>query len=261
MKAAKTVKPDIDKGITSQGFYVMNADGKAYGFNNNRSVERVTNFIQRGLDSFAADPPAAAKVEETDLASKWHAELPAGGISVRVHSRIRPLPEGCDPSNANVARDHLWIYPDEVRAMVKDAKMPESLVWRIARFHLVDNVRGEPDHWQAGEVKSATMTLTPIGDGKRFDFKGSFEMAAANGSRGLKATLEGRIRVDGGKLAEIRSYGEGMAWGRSTYTPNPPEGKFPIVFAFDLTDDRWSRHVTPQAVFHGSEYQRPRTGE
>lgn len=258
MAAARQVKPDIDKGITSQGFYVVDADGKAYGFNNNRSVERVTGFIQRGLDAFAAAPRPSGKIPDGDVAAKWHTELPEGGASIRVHSRIRPLPAGVDPSNGNVARDHLWVYPNEILALAKDGKASESLVWRIARFQLVDNIRGEPDHWQAAEVKKAELKLTPAGR-NRWTFQGDFAMETANGARGLTAKLEGRIGLNAAadRIEVFRAFGEGVAWGRSTYTPNPPEGRFPIVFAFDMTRDQWSMHVTPQAIFYGNEYQNP----
>lgn len=256
MKAAIAVKPDSDKGITAQGFYVMNADGKAYGFNNNRSVERVTAFAERSLEAFKSDAPVTTTIRDDEVNARWHAQLDEGGASIRIYSRIRPLPDGAHSSNANVARDHFWLYPSEIAAISQRGSMPEDVVYRLARFQFVDDVRGEPEHWQESEVKQAIVTLKSEGKGK-WTMKGDFQMETADGRRGMSVRLTGRIEIRSNRLREFLAYGEGVAWGQSTYTPNPPSGRFPIVFAFRQTDDRWSKVVTPQAVFYGAEYRHP----
>src|SRR3954469_1216947 len=62
MATAGSVNARIKNNITAQGFYVVAADGKAYGFNNNRDPERVLNFIQDGGKKFKANPPAKVSI-------------------------------------------------------------------------------------------------------------------------------------------------------------------------------------------------------
>ncbi|HMS55897.1 MAG TPA: hypothetical protein PKA27_10895 [Fimbriimonadaceae bacterium] len=231
---AQKVKPDIANEITSQGFYVAGADGSAYQFNNNRSVERVLAMMDRGLAGFRTKPPVKVTIEQGTYGFK----RPDDVIAVRVWTRIRPVPTGSDTSNETVAQDHLWIRRSELETL-NTGKLPDSVLWRIARFHLVDNVRGEPNHWGTGEVKEARA------DG----LKVSFKMATADTKRGFEGNLELAVKGD-----SVRGFGEATAWGAGTYTPNPPPGKFKVVFAFTTVNDEVARVVAPQAAFYGNEY-------
>lgn len=244
--AARQVKPDIDRGVTAQGRYVVGADGAAYGYNNNRSVERVMAMMDSALARFVAReggdiPPGHPS------GRRW----PEGAQVARVVARVRPVPAGCDPMNQNVARDHLWILPEEARQLGKGA-FPATLAARLCRFSLVDNVRGEPDHWKAAEVMLSE--FWPSGEGR---FSGLFSMATADGKRGMKGTIELEAETRGGKLTRFFAVASAEAWGRSTYTPGEPPGKFPMAFAMRLVDDEASRTVPPQAVFYGAEYLNP----
>lgn len=244
LAAARQVKPDVDKGITAQGRYVVGADGTAYGYNNNRSVERVLAMMDSALSQFQARPGGPVPKGGHPSGRAW----PEGVQTVRVAARVRPVPEGCDPMNQNVARDHLWILPEEAKELGR-GKFPTSLATRICRFSLVDNVRGEPDHWKADEVELSE--FWPSGEGQ---FSGLFSMETADGKRGLRGTIEVDAAAQGGKLTRFLAYASVQAWGRSTYTPGEPPGKFPMAIAMRLVDDEVSRTVPPQAVFYGAEY-------
>lgn len=234
MNMAQKVKPDIANGITSQGFYVAAADGSAYQFNNNRSVERVLAMMDRGLAGFQAKPPTKADIQQ----GAYGFRRPDDVIAIRVYTRIRPVPAGADSSNETVAQDHLWLRKSELEVL-KTGKVPDAVLWRIGRFHMVDNVRGEPNHWGVSEVKEATA------NGLRLAFK----MGAADAKRGLEGNLDLATTRDA-----VKGYGEATAWGAGTYTPNPPAGKFKVVFAFTTVNDEVSKVVAPQAAFYGNEY-------
>src|SRR5437868_5918567 len=145
------------EGNTVQGFYVAAADGTAYGWFNDRDVPEVTAFMNRALARFRAHPPPAVEIPAADRVASISTPDPTTSI-VRVFTRIRPLPEGADSLNAGVGRDHLWIYADEVREMLAagagEFPLPRALAARIARFHLVDNVRGEPEMWEPDQVRT-----------------------------------------------------------------------------------------------------------
>lgn len=255
MTTAIKVKPDIAEGTTAQGFYVVGADGSAYAFNNNRSVERVMGMLDKGSQGFAKSPPQRVEFDAETLSRNTVRKPPVETLVLRVFSRISPVPEGCDAANENVARDHLWLLAEEQAAFAQ-GKIPENFIKRLCRFNLVDNIRGEPDHWKKNEVTISKFDLSDQGNGV-FRLKGEFAMKTANDSRGVEGDLTAEIRVSKGKVVELKAYGETKAWGASTYAPNPPQGKFPLHFAIVTVSDTMSKVVAPQAVFFGNEYFSP----
>jgi hypothetical protein len=275
MKVAEGGNPRVCKGETAQGFYIAAADGTFYGFNNNRSVERVSGLMDEALASFRGKPPAAVEIPPAELEAAWAAEADAKTSVVRVFSRIRPLPPGSSTSNTAVGRDHLRIYEDDVRAMLAAAEkagnaefpMPAALALRLVRFHLIDNVRGEPDMWTAEQVKKAEFVMRRSDGGTsrpgsdEFEIHGAFAMEYADRSRGQVGALDGRVCIDRAsrRVRRFRAYSEGQAWGASTYTSGAPEGRFPIVIAMIEADDEISRLTPPQALGCGNdEYVHPR---
>lgn len=262
MSMAVKVKPDVTKGITAQGFYVAGADGKAYGFNNNRTVDRVLGLMDKGLREFKQDPPASIELNSSDLSSSFQRAPSEPVETLRIYSRIRPLPEGCDELNKGIGRDTIWVYPGDLQEIAgKTGKfaMPSAIAKRIARFHLVDNVRGEPDFWSDAQVKRIDVTVTAKGNGA-YAFSGPFAMETSDGARGLKGNLEGELKLDpsGEKLVRFKAYAEATAWGAGTYTPKPPEGHFPLVFAIVDVHDELAKVTPPQAALYGDyEYKKP----
>lgn len=250
---AKTVNPRIEGGQTSQGFYVAHPGGASYGFNNNRSVERVHGLLDKGLAGFRKGGPATVAKPAAD------STVPADVSVMRVFARVRPVPEGAAASNNNVARDHLWIYPDELKAIAGGQgsvfPLPSALGKRIARFHLVDNVRGEPDMWNASDIRAATFNVRPEDGGYRL--QGKFTMGTSNGARGMEGSFEGWLEIDKStwKVKRFLALANSSAWGRGTYTPNQPEGKFSMVFAMLESNDAVARRVPPQGLMWGQEYR------
>ena len=58
------------------------------------------------------------------------------------------------------------------------------------------------------------------------------------------------------KIRKFRAFAEGRAWGAGTYTPSPPPGKFPLLFAVQETNDAFSKIVPPQGALDGPDYLR-----
>jgi hypothetical protein len=259
MSAARKANPRDLSSVTSQGFYVLGADGTAYGFNNNRDPERVLSFIKKGMDEFRAAPPRSVDIEADDAGYTRKPSEPV--TAIRVFSRIKPLPEGCDILNHSVGRDHFWMYRSDVEAIAKGKgkfKLPEPIALRLVKYHLVDNVRGEPSFWSPTEVKKADFQVVAKGNDV-YTLTGTYSMATADQKRGLRGVFEGEIRIDPAKMAvtRFRGYGEAKAWGAGPYTPRPPEGEFPLVFALVNVDDEFSRSTPPQGAAYGdSEYRR-----
>jgi hypothetical protein len=251
LNAATKVNPRIGSGATAQGFYVFGADGSAYGFNNNRSIERVLAFIDSGLKAFAASQRVAVAI---DPLSAPRSLKPADATTLRVYSRISPIPPGCDPANENVQRDHLWLLADEAEQM-KRGRVPTQFVHRMLRFSLVDAIRGEPDFWMRNEIVSQSFHMKPP-DGGRRTLAGEFSMSTKDGTRGLTGSIELEFRFEGDRIENVIGVAESTAWGRGRWTPNPPSGRFPVRFAFVLPANDAST-VVPQAAMYGAEYLAP----
>ena len=259
MATVAKVKPQVNEGQTAQGFYVVAPDGAAYVFNNNRSVDRVLQAMDKAIVDYKANPPAKVDISDQLRNASFGVRVPSDASVLRIFARVRPLPLGCDSSNENVARDHIWVTAEEGKTMALSGNVPETLALRLARFHFVDNVRGEPDHWGLSDVRELAFTLKrqiEVDGIVTSSLTGHFEMRNEPLDRGLTGTIEGEAAIDkkSGSIKRFVAYCEAQAWGHSTYTPNPPAGKFPMVFAMLLATDKISREVPPQAVFYGNEY-------
>ena len=248
MQTVGKVNPRGDQGQTTQGFYVIGADGSAYVFNNNRSVERVLDFMGRGLEGFHAKPPARIEIQPSQNVL---ITPPAGATVLRVYSRIKPVPAGSDPANENLQRDHFWILPDESAALAK-LQVPENLAMRLCRFALVDAIRGEPDFWRPEEIQSNKLEVAKNPKGGLL-LKGTYKMQTADKKRGVEGAFEAELQIISDKVAAFKGFAEATAWGQGTYTPGAPSSKFPIKFAF-LLAPATKDSVAPQAAMFGREY-------
>jgi len=117
-----------------------------------------------------------------------------------------------------------------------------SLQQRIARFHLVDNTRGEPPMWQPEEIRDCQIKLN---DGI---LSGSVHLETKDRSRGYQADLKGFVRVTDGVVIGLEMVVLGEFWGDGSYTRGAPEGKFPLAISFTLADGTdVADRIPPQA--------------
>jgi hypothetical protein len=117
--------------------------------------------------------------------------------------------------------------------------VPASLLNRIARFHLVDNTRGEPPMWRADQVRNAEATL------RAGLLVGSARMVTAGERRGYAASLFGRVDIEGGVLTQLDIVARGLAWGRGYYNGGAPRGRYPLAVRFTLAEGAWPFDAIP----------------
>jgi hypothetical protein len=231
--------PRKDFNGTTQGFYIATASGRLLHFNNNRDPEKLERLMREKLAEFESGEEAAAEVAAVSAGQpdgRWNIRPPEGGLVVRVRAKVLG---GYEPTEdqwkaifqSAVSRDNLWITADEHRALVR-GEFPESLVRRIARFHLVDNTRGEPPMWETEEIKTAAVTLE---DGR---VTGSTKLRTAKGDRSYEAQWFGHIEATDDTVTRFDMVVLGDFSGRGPYTPNPPPGKFPLAISLSLADGR-----------------------
>jgi hypothetical protein len=260
------LKQHGDEGNTAQGLYIVGADGKLYGWINNHHVDVVHKFLEKGLVSFRTDPSASVQITESQINEKFsNAPAPTTSV-VRIFSRIRPVPSGSDELNNGVGRDHLWILENEVQQIGESSHddgrpfaLPSRLVARLVRYHLIDNVRGEPDMWKGNEVKQSNFSARYLGSnssGKTYELHGEFSQTKNDNKRGSKGTLYGRFEIakEQTKMTNFRAYAQMTAWGESRFTPGAPIGQFPMEIAMIEANDDVSKVVPPQAMYDWPDY-------
>jgi hypothetical protein len=247
MDTVRKVNIRADKNETVQGFYVVNAAGDAYGFNNNRNVQIVLDFMRSKLADFNNSPQ-----EEIPITAQEDSipDPPTGATVLRVYQRIMPVPSGSNYANQNVQRDHFWLLADEKKQLEKGV-VSDSLSLRLCRFVFNDAVRGEPDMWTLPQIKKRDFTGSVQGD--TVTLRGVFSMQTEDNKRGIEGQMDAEIVFKNGGVTSFKGVAETQAWGRSTYTPDEPEGRFPLKFAFIIAP-KTKDTVAPQATSQGPSY-------
>jgi hypothetical protein len=231
--------PHRDFRQTTQGFYIATADGELLLYNNNRDVPKVRRLVQEALQRFTASTAKtkdAAPIESGKPDDRYSPQPPAGGLVMRVHAKVLG---GYAPTDdvaqrifqTAIARDNLWLTGDEHRALAR-GDLPTTLMHRIARFHLVDNTRGEPPHWQPDDVRTIAVELK---DGR---LHGSVQLATADGSRSYRAQLLGFVRTEQDRVVAFDLIASGSFRGEGPYTRGAPKGEFPLAVSFTLADGK-----------------------
>lgn len=218
---------------TTQGFYIATAAGGLLLYNNNRDPEKLNRLMKQHLQEFKA-PSSATPISPGTVDARYNPSLPKEGCIVRVQARVLG---GYPPTTdrwqkifqSSLSRDNLWISKAEQQALTKGQVM-QSLQERIARFHLVDNTRGEPPMWKKQEIRQLKITF----DG--MTLRGSVHLETDDGKRGYVAQLMGKIELRSGKIVRFDMVADGNFWGQGPYSRNAPLGRFPLAVGFRLAD-------------------------
>ena len=236
---------DQSRSSSLQGLYVVNAAGDVVEYVMEFDAKEVKRVLEKALHEYKAVdiPPGDGGRRETRL------DLPEGVTVVDVFTKV--LGGYGPPKNKEgtlryslekawqngIGRDHLWIRKDEAEELGK-GMLPESLKNRIGRFHLVDDSRGTPLWWKAGEIRSVEMTFV---QGR---LTGTFRYETAGGDRGFEGEILGFVEAKGGKVTRFDVVARGQFWGKAIYSDlsspegGGPKGKYPVAVAFSLADPK-----------------------
>jgi hypothetical protein len=228
--------PRNDMQHTTQGLYVCDAAGKLFGYNNNRHTDPIKKIMREAIESF--DKKANSKVAELERGSpdiKHDRTIPEGTVVVRVNSKIlggyeKPDTKELEIFQTSIARDNLWILAEEKQQLL-NGTFPDSLATRIARFHFIDNTRGEPPMWNHDEVKSLEFKLDKEGS-----IIGTAKLETADGGRSYDVAIRGVVKSKGDSIEQFDLVAKGQFFGDGPYTKRAPKGKFPLAIAFRLAD-------------------------
>ncbi len=222
---------------TTQGFYIATPAGQLMLYNNNRDPAKLLRLMKQKLALFEASAAKNAKVAEIKPGNpdpRFNPELPEGGLVLRVHAKVLG---GYEPTTKRweqifqtaLSRDNLWISPTEHKALVR-GELPMSLQKRLARFHLVDNTRGEPPMWSEKEIRKLNLQL------KEGRLSGVVHLKTNRGDRGYEADLLGFVETRDNKVVRFDIVAHGDFWGQGPFTRGAPKGRFPLAISFTLAD-------------------------
>ena len=265
---AKVVDQSPRKGNhTKQGHYVFTATGKLLGFNNNRGAEKRLKMMKEALAKWEKLPQEERAVEVAERGKSdedFARELPEGGQIIKVYTRCLEERDGKwvripEMKIGNLAAvDHLWLQEKEVKELGKliengGGEVPKAVSLRIAKFHLVDNTRGEPRAWKKEEVKEWSLSVEEDGD-----MLGSFLIESADQKLGYRGLMAGKLKVAGGKLTHFDLVIAGKHWGEGRFTRGARPGKTPLGQVFRLSDGkRASDRIPPQGIRWAPGYWNP----
>lgn len=228
----------------SQGVYLFTADPKLLAFANTADaagVRRLTDIALKKVDPNA--PPI--KLEDVP-APTILPPPPDGGLVVDVTTKVLGGYDPKDPQTKrfreSLGRDHLWLRKDEADALAKGT-LPESVVRRIARYHLVDNTRGEPPMWRDDEIKKLDVAL----QGGRVS--GAIHLETKTKDRGYELDVHGVVEAKDGQVTRLDLLAKGTFWGEGSFTRGAPPGRYPLAVAFRLQrGERSADRVPPQGA-------------
>ena len=265
-----------DRG-TRQGTWVCAPGGVVLARCNTRDIDQVLAALDQGLAAWEelseAERHLPSDVGDAGIepAHRWEHSYPVDGLVLERTARDIAA-EGLDaPPGERWNRDYAWFARDEVAAWVPERvdvgdtlELP-LLARRLARFHLVDNVRGQTIPYADSEV-TAQLTATVVARaGERIELLlGGETSAVAEGPwllgfnlwkpaqeipHGLDTQLFGRAAWDAEAKAfeELELVATGRRWGR---TGNNGRRKDAVTgrIAFHLQIAPPDRQVAPTFV-------------
>ncbi len=241
----------------SQGIFCFTPEGTLLTFANVVDAEPALRLLDGALKKF---DPSAAAAEAPAVGKSPLPQPPPGGLIINVTSKVLGGYDASDKQaqvyRQSLGRDHLWIRQDEAEALAKSlttGTFPASLAQRLARYHLVDNTRGEPPMWEASEIKRLELTIRE-GQVRGGEVRGVVHLETRRGDRGYQAEIAGFIEVQEGRVSRLDLVAKGQFWGEGTFTPNAPKGKFPLAVACRLAAaDCAASQVPPQAARLGAQ--------
>ena len=265
---------------TRQGQYAFTADGQLLSSINTRAADRMRDMMSQALDRWTTlSQPTAPSTGDPDAYERdpRHPDLyPADGLVLKQTLRDLPRPAGhpipqVRPEAINF--DYAWFTKDDVQLFLPDRmevgarrQLPRAIARRLARFHLLDSVRGETPPWRDENVTHAQLTteITNVnGSQIHLRLTGAvlnqqqgtwavrpFRQKWDNLTRGYDCALHGELIYDtsSGRFTQFELLAIGDRWGGTEHN-NRQEDQLssPMGIAFQLAGDTPADRTPPHA--------------
>ena len=265
---------------TRQGTYATTADGTFLASWNNNNPRFVASKLREALEKwerlkaegreFAGEDP----LDPTRL-NRADRFFPEGGLVLKVNTRDLPRDPPQEGRWADAwNQDFAWFTRDEARRFLPEVpepgrshEVPRALVERLARFHLLDNVRGQTSPFPSGAVQEARLTGRVTGvegnvvalrlEGRtraehegRWSIRGDRDRRGpGTQARGLEAQLLGFARYDleRGRFVGFEVVAVGTRWGGTQYNGRSDDlDPAPFGVVLSLAGDSHAERVAPE---------------
>lgn len=271
-----TIASSRNGGGIGQGQYAVAPSGELLASCATPDPREVAAMMKQGLEKWkqlprerrlladAPDPKAA------DHWRHWEKPYPEDGLVLRAITRDLPRPAGDDekiPAHFRAAwnQDFAWFRKAEARAFLPADptpgsvhEVPRDLVERLARFHLLDNVRALNYAFFPKEaVEKARLTTTVVareGDRVSLRFEGETRAATTTPQvQGYAPNLLGRAEYDlkAERFTRFELVAAGDRWGTGNCNQrNDETAPAPMGVVFRLAGDAPADRLPPAFVSH-----------
>jgi hypothetical protein len=269
---------------TRQGIYACAPGGVFLASINSTRAEHVAEMMRQALHAwedleeekrYLPEPPPARPAGS----SRAEHLYPEDGLVLRVHSRdLERAEDRGDWRQAAWNLDFAWFRAGEVRELFGAAAagevgashaVPEALIARLARCHLVDNVRGQTPSLQPKDVKEAALTAvleSREGDVARIRLEGAVKIlkrgrwqverlpAKDQGEQelGYEPQLLGWAEYDAqrNRVTSFELVAFGLRWGATRFNARwDDRGKKPLGIVFTLAGEEPADRVAPASIW------------
>lgn len=242
---------------TRQGIYSASPSGRFLASVNSNDPRRVIEMLDAAWAAWKKLPKKERYLDPapTDKAAgrgrRGEPLYPADGLVLRSYvrdlPRLKRAPER-DWRGTAWNTDTVWFRKAEAAQFVPATgaaqDVPVAIVERLARYYLVDSVRGQTLPYEKEQIKEARLRATVTsrkGSVVHLRLEGSVhtEVEGGDWKRGFRGELAGEAKYDTKAKAFtlFRLTANGMRWGGTRF--NFRQGDLdpaPIGFAFDLAD-------------------------
>ncbi|KAF0246805.1 MAG: hypothetical protein FD180_335 [Planctomycetota bacterium] len=262
---------------TRQGIYACAPNGVFLASINTTNAAAMAGMMEKALAKWKELKPEDRLMKEAPGAdpggrTRWERLFPADGLVLKDWSRDLPR-EG--PARAAWNLDFAWFRKEEARRFLPDTieegalhEVPREIVLRLARFHFVDNVRGQTYPWQEAEIATAELAaiVDEVNGGRaRIRFAGKtkatavgkwrvngFDPTTVDQKRGFDAKILGSATWDLAKerFVEFELIAAGTRWGGTQYNGRPDDlGEAPMAHLLRLAGDTPAERVAPASIW------------
>ena len=154
---------------TRQGTWVFAPSGRLLAHGNTRHIERMLEILDHGLSRWSEltdeEKRLPAGVDFSDV-HRWESNFPTDGLALERVGRELADADGTELGSWNM--DYAWFsgaeLAEELAPLVNGAEEAElsHMAMRLARFHLIDNVRGQSLPFAPTEVERARLTARVV---------------------------------------------------------------------------------------------------
>ena len=248
---------------TRQGIYVVTPTGKFLASINTHSATKVAEMLRSSLARWSELPErdrtlGEQEAEDLQASKRFEDRYPSDGLVLVEYMRDLGRPaDDKDWRTRAWNTDQVWFTAAEAASLVPAQRevgakiaVPARLVERLARFHLIDSVRGQTPPMSREAVIEASLQseVTGVsGDDVLLQFAGRTRTEvesrpvenaeAATKGRGVATELRGRARWNAktSRFDAFELLAMGTRWGATQYNERQRDlGPTAIGYAFVL---------------------------